>query len=127
MPGPPYPIPNVNAPVGSVGLDPVTGAPGSMQVASYAVQTAGTNTLTTGRTSPGGIYQGALVVSGTPVYQAFDVIVSGTTTTTNALTALTTATLGQAIPPGPQGIGVRFLGTLVTVITGTSTTNTLWD
>lgn len=127
MPGPPYPIPNLQAPVGYVGLDNVTGANGASNVASYAVQTAGTNTVVTGRSTPGGIFQGALVVVGTPVYQAFDVVVAGTTTTTNVLTPLTTATLGQSIAPGPPGVGVRFLGTLVTVITGTSTTNTLWD
>jgi hypothetical protein len=127
MAGPPYPVPNQNAPNGVAGCDAVTGAIGAVDLASYAVQTAGTNTLATGRASAGGIFQGAFVTSGTPVYQAFDVIVSGTTTTTNALTALTTATLGQLIQAGPQGVGVRFLGNLVTVITGTSTTNTLWD
>lgn len=123
MAGPPFPVPNLQAPSGVVGLDNVTGANGASNVASYAAQAAGTNTVTTGRPSAGGIFQGAIVTSGTPVYQAFDVV----GTNTNALTPLTTATLGQVIPAGPQGVGVRFLGTLVTVITGTSTTNTLWD
>jgi hypothetical protein len=127
MAGPPFPIPNLQAPSGVVGLDNVTGANGASNVASYALQTAGTNTVTTGRSSAGGIFQGAIVTSGTPVYQAFDVIVSGTNTASNALTPLTTATPGQVIAAGPPGVGVRFLGTLVTIITGTSTTNTLWD
>jgi hypothetical protein len=124
MAGPPFPIPNLQAPSGVVGLDNVTGANGASNVANYALQTAGTNTITTGRSSAGGIYLGAQVVSGTGnVYQAFDVV----GTVTNPITALTTATLGQTIGPGPAGVGVRFLGTLVTVITGTGTTNTLWD
>ncbi len=124
MAGPPYPIPNLQAPQGVVGLDNVTGANGGSNVANYAVQTAGTNTITTGRSTPGGIFQGITVVSGTaPVIQAFDIV----GTNSNALTALTTATAGQAIAPGPQGLGVRFLGTLVVVITGTSVNNVLWD
>jgi hypothetical protein len=122
--GPPFPVPNLQAPSGVVGLDNVTGASGASNVANYALQTAGTNTITTGRSSPGGIFMGAVVVSGTGnVYQAFDVV----GTLTNALTALTTATLGQQIGAAPAAVGVRFLGSLVTVITGTGTTNTLWD
>jgi len=128
MAGPPYPVPNQNAPVGNCGVDPVTGAQGAIDLASYAVQTAGTNTLTTGRSSPGGVFEGIVCISGTaPVIQAFDVVVSGTTTTTNALTALTTASAGQVIQAAPAGIGVRFLGSLVVVITGTSVNNVLWD
>jgi hypothetical protein len=127
MAGPPYPVPNAQAPVGYCGVDPVTGGQGGSQVASYAVNTVGTNTITTGRAAPGGIFQGALAVTLAPVYQAFDVIVTGTTTTTNALTAITTSSVGSVIAPGPQGVGVRFLGTLVVVMTGTGTANTLWD
>jgi len=122
--GPPYPIPNLQAPSGVVGLDNVTGANGGSNVASYTVETAGTNTIATGRASAGGIFQGILVVSGTaPVIQAFDVI----GTVTNPLTFLTTASAGQVVAPGPAGLGVRFLGQLVVVITGTSVNNVLWD
>jgi hypothetical protein len=127
MAGPPFPIPNLQAPSGVVGLDNVTGANGASNIASYTLSTgAGTNTITTGRSTPGGVFLGAQPLTGTPTYQAFDVIVSGTTTTTNALTALTTSALGTPISPGPAGVGVRFLGNLV-IVTGTGTINTLWD
>lgn len=123
MPGPPFPIPNLQAPSGVVGLDNVTGANGGSNVANYTALGTGTATITTGRASLGGIFQGILVVSGTPVIQAFDIV----GTSSNPLTLLTTATAGQVIAPGPAGLGVRFLGNLVVVITGTSVDNVLWD
>lgn len=128
FPNPQLPVPNNAAPVAHCPLDPVVNAVGAAQVASYAVCTAGTTIVPTGRTTPGGIFHGAMPITGTPVYQAFDVFVSPSAgTTTYPLTALTTGVLGTAIPAGPPGVGVRFFGTLVIVVTGTSTTNTLWD
>ena len=130
MAGPPYPIPNLQAPSGVVGVDNVTGANGASNVAGYTVNpAAGTNTITTGRAAPGGVFMGAISLAGTGTYDAFDVVVTGTVTTTNNLTGLQTATaIGQVIAAGPPGVGVRFYGTLVYVTTGTlAAFNTLWD
>jgi hypothetical protein len=132
MAGPPYPIPNLQAPSGMVGLDNVTGANGASNVANYTpISTVGTQTITTGRSTPGGIFLGATVLStGTSSYAAYDLIVTGTATTTNTLAASLAGTAAdQVIAPGPGGVGVRFLGTLVVIMTGTAAGlyNTLWD
>lgn len=134
MSGPPYPIPNAQAPAGSVPLDNVTGAPGCGVMASYTpITTAGTQTQTTGRASPGGIFIGVVNVAlGTGfTIAAYDVVTTGTATATYPLIGLQTATaIGQSISAGPVGgsVGVRFLGTLVYVTSGTAGAwNALWD
>jgi len=128
MAGPPYPISNLQAPVGQIPLDSVTGAAGCGVMASYSVlSTVGTGTQATGRSSAGGIFYGLQAIStGTGFAIAvYDVV----GTVTNQLVGLTTATaIGQQIFASPQGVGVRFLGNLVYVTTGTAGQfNSLWD
>jgi hypothetical protein len=89
--------------------------------------TAGTNTLAQG----GGVYYGVNVLSAGTSWTAspFDVVVTGTTTTTATLAAISTAT-GPGIigAPGAAGVGVRFNGNLVLVTAGTpGAFNALWD
>jgi hypothetical protein len=101
----------------------------SMNVApavNYSViSTAGTTAVASG----GGVYYGVNVVStGTSwTVTPYDIVVSGTTTNTLAATATATAA-GLLGAPGATGVGVRFLGQLALVTTGTpGQFNALWD
>lgn len=91
------------------------------------ITTAGTTTVAQG----GGIYFGVNAIStGTSfTVTPFDIIVSGTTTTTNQLNAISTAAaLGFQAAPGGAGVGVKFAGALTLVTTGTGGQyNVLWD
>ncbi len=89
------------------------------------ISTAGTTAVATG----GGVYYGVNVISiGTTwAVTPYDVVVSGTTTNTLAATATATAA-GLLGAPGASGVGVRFLGQLALVTTGTpGQFNALWD
>lgn len=94
--------------------------------ANYTViSTAGTTTVAQG----GGVFFGLNVVSTGTSWTAtpYDIVVAGTTT--NQLTATgTAASVGGLDIPGVTGLGVRFLGTLALVTTGTpGQFNALWD
>jgi hypothetical protein len=92
-----------------------------------SLTTAGTSTLAQG----GGVYYGVNVLTTGTAWTAspFDVVVTGTTTTTNTLAAISTATgPGVTGAPGASGVGVRFNGNLVMVTAGTpGAFNALWD
>lgn len=120
--------PSNRMPLGVCNIDPTTGAVYSMGLANYAViTTAGTTTIA----SQGGVFYGINCIStGTTwTLTPYDIIVSGTTTTTNTLNATQTATAnGFQANPGPGGTGVQFLGSLAIVTTGTpGIWNVLWD
>ena len=79
----------------------------------------------------GGMFYGGIFVQNGTSYTAtyYDLIVQGTTTTTNQLTATSTASgSGPTVLPGPPPLGVRYRGSLVLVTTGTAgLINSLWD
>lgn len=95
-------------------------------VSNYTViSTAGTTAVASG----GGIYYGVNVISiGTTwAVTPYDVVVAGTTTNTLAATATATAA-GLLGTPGASGVGVRFVGQLALVTSGTpGQFNALWD
>jgi hypothetical protein len=94
---------------------------------------AAVGTQTIGAAAPGtpGVLYGGIFVQNGTAYTAtyYDLVVTGTTTASNQLTATTTAAgSGPTVLPGPGPLGVRFKGTLVLVTTGTAgSINTLWD
>ena len=115
-------------PLGICNIDPTTGNIYSMGCANYqAISTAGTTTIA--RT--GGVFYGINCIStGTTwTLTPYDIVVAGTTTTTNTLHATqTAANNGFQANPGPGGTGVAFLGALTIVTTGTpGLWNVLWD
>jgi hypothetical protein len=106
----------------------MAGPPLYIQNCNYTVTTtAGTTTINQGT----GVFYGAMFSqNGTSfLYTAYDIVISGTTTTTNQLTATTTAAgSGPTALPGPPGLAVRYKGNLVAVTSGTpGIVNTLWD
>lgn len=121
--------PNAFAPVAVVAIDPDSGtvfSAGADQADYSVISTIGTTTLK----SVPGIYWG-FVPTGTGtaamVWNAYDIIVSGTTTSTNTLQGAVTPSALNALN-GFGGIGVRFQGSLVVVTTGTAGSyNALWD
>lgn len=124
-----YP-PNGLSPWGVCNVDPTNGLAYSVGLAQYAaVSTAGTTTIKGGNN--GGVYYGinAISVGTTWTLTPYDIIVSGTTTTTNQLHAITTAaSVGFQSNPGPGGTGVNFRGSFIVVTSGTpGLWNVLWD
>ena len=93
----------------------------------------GTQTVNSGSSVPGlgGMFYGGIFAQNGTSYTAtyYDIIVQGTTTTTNQLTATSTAAgSGPTALPGPGPLGVRYRGSLVLVTTGTAgLINSLWD
>lgn len=120
--------PNPTAPMGVCMIDPTNGLAYSMGLAQYTqVNTAGTTTI---NTTPGVYYGITCLSTGTSWTLApYDIIVSGTTTTTNLLNGTqTAAATGFQANPGPGGTGVNTRGSLVVVTTGTpGAWNVLWD
>ena len=115
-------------PVGVCNIDPGSGIVYSPGCANYTyINTAGTVAVK----ATGGVYYGVydLAVGTTWTITPYDINVSGTTTTTNNLSAtITAAAVGYQGAPGPGGTGVRFTGSLYVVITGTpGAWNVLWD
>jgi hypothetical protein len=123
MPAAP-PIGNVGSPLAICGSDPDSGVAYAIGLANAtALTTAGTTTVD--NTGMGVFYGFNVVAVGTSyTAQAFDVL--GTSST--ALTGTNTATaIGQTFAAGP-GVGVRYAGNLVTVVSGTpGIINALWD
>jgi len=115
-------------PLGICNIDPTTGNVYSMGCANYVViTTTGTTTIKNG----GGVFYGINCIStGTTwTLTPYDIVVAGTTTTTNTLHATQTATNnGFQANPGPGGTGVQFLGALTIVTAGPpGIWNALWD
>lgn len=130
--------PSNSTPSGVCSIDPTTGLVYSNGCANYAVViTAGTTTL--GGNDPagrgGGLLFGASVITVgtgwtiTPYDLVFTTSGTTTSTTTNQLMAITTATAaGQFQGPGGGSLGVQFLGSLIVVTAGTpGQWNVLWD
>ena len=120
--------PGNSAPLAVCNIDPGSGIIYSPGCANYQyINTAGTTTLKT----TGGVYYGlnCIAVGTTWTATPYDINVTGTTTTTNNLTAqITAAAVGFQGVPGPGGTGVRFTGSLVVVTSGTpGGWNVLWD
>ena len=120
--------PGNSAPLAVCNIDPGSGIIYSPGMANYTyVNTTGTTTLKT----TGGVYYGINCISLGTAWTSvpYDINVTGTTTTTNNLNAISTATaLGFQGVPGPGGTGVRFTGSLVVVTGGTAGGwNVLWD
>jgi hypothetical protein len=101
------------------------------------VTTVGTATINTLQgsvfpTIPGagvGVLYGANETAAGTTYgiTMVDIVVAGTTTSTNTLMN-GTGTAGQILYPGPAGIGVRYKGSLVAITSGTAgSINVLWD
>ena len=116
------------SPMAVCSMDPGSGIVYSMGCADYTyITTAGTTTV-----KPiGGVYYGLNAISTGTTWTAtpYDINITGTSTTTRNLTATITATaVGFQGVPGPGGTGVRFLGSLVVVTSGTGGGwNVLWD
>lgn len=107
-----------------------------------AISTIGTMTVNAGPTpaDPGyagryGIFYG-FAVTGTGTagmgITALDVVVAmtgtGTTTVTNTLMVGTATAPGQVLSAAPQGIGIRYRGSLIIITTGTAGAGlSLWD
>ncbi len=122
MAGPPYPIPNLTAPIAQCPVDPVTGAVTVGGVATYTqISTSGTTTV---KPSPGVLFGFSVNAAGTTAtVAAYDI--NGTNTAT-LVPPITLSSAGQTIVSA--GVGVRFLGSLVVVTTGTGENLlTLWD
>lgn len=105
-----------------------------------AISTIGTSTVDPGPTQndPGlvgrwGVFYGFNVLStGTAgmVVTALDLVanVNNTNTVTNTLFTGTATAPGQVVGAAPNGLGIRYKGTLLVVTTGTAATvNALWD
>lgn len=101
------------------------------------ISTAGTYTLNPGPvqgppSQPGVFFGMQAVGSGTTwAFTAFDVVPAspgGAAASTNTLLNGTTTAQGQQFPAGVTGVGVRYRGALVLVVTGTpGAFNALWD
>lgn len=113
-----------SVPTGICNIDPTSGLVYSPSCANYTViNTTGTTTVASG----GGLYFGALCISNGTSFTLTAYDISGTTT--NTLAPQVTGTQGnQQGAPGPSGLGVRFVGALVVITTGTAGQfNCLWD
>lgn len=104
----------------------------------FPITTAGTYTADSGpvaptfiRSEPGVIYGVYVTTFGTsPVFTAYDVYITPSGTTTALLLNGTGTAVNQAFMPMGAGnpMGVRYRGSLVVVVTGTSNgMNLLWD
>lgn len=102
------------------------------------MSTAGTYTLNAGPafgppSQPGVFFGMQAIGSGTSwAFTAFDVLPpaqpGGSSAGTNTLLNGTTTAAGQQFPAGVTGLGVRYRGALVIVVTGTpGAFNGLWD
>lgn len=122
-PNPPYSVANIQSPMAVIAVDPVTGAAGNSNVATYTViSTAGTTTAK----STSGAFLGLSVIA---VGTAFTATAYDIGTTTNTIMGTQTASaVGQTMSGAPGGNGVRFLSSLVIVTAGTAGQyNALWD
>ena len=113
-------------PMGICGLDPTSGLAYSLGCWNYTpISANGTNTVKNG----GGLWGGLNVVNtGTTwVFNIYDVVVTGTTTATNTISTGTSTAGFNSLGTPPIG-GVRFVGSLVIINTGTAgLANALWD
>jgi hypothetical protein len=105
---------------------------------NYTVlNTAGTTTLNPGQVSgppiqPGVLFGAQVVNVGTNfVLTVVDIIPAspgGAAASTNTLLNGTATGIGQQLPAGAPGVGMRYKGALVAIVTGTpGAYNALWD